>query len=229
MAKVLIVEDEKAIVDIIAYNLKREGYEVAEAYDGAEGLRQALGQDIDLVLLDVMLPLMNGFDVLQEIRVKSDVPVIVVTAREEEHDKVLGLESGADDYITKPFSIKELLARVKANIRRHNSEMVRSGGEGEMVFGPFSVDIQLHIASKNGDVLELSQREYDMLCYFIKSPQRVVTREELMEKVWGFEFYGDLRAVDVAIRRLREKLEDDPAEPKHLITRRGAGYYFTKE
>lgn len=230
MAKVLIVEDEKAIVDIIAYNLKREGYEVLEAYDGAEGLKMALSKDVDLVLLDVMLPLMNGFEVLQKIRLRSDVPVIVVTAREEEHDKILGLESGADDYITKPFSIKELLARVKANIRRHISEMKReASAENEITFGPFTVDTKLHMAYKSGMEIDISQREYDMLCYFIASPQRVVTREELMEKVWGFEFYGDLRAVDVAIRRLREKLEDDPAEPKHLITKRGAGYYFTKE
>lgn len=229
MAKVLIVEDEKAIVDIISYNLKREGYDVLEAYDGELGLQMALGADVDLVLLDVMLPILNGFDVLQKIREKSNVPVIVVTAREEEHDKILGLESGADDYITKPFSVKELLARIKANIRRHLSENEKPADTAQIKFGPFAIDTQLHSASKNGQVLELSQREYDMLRYFVSAPQKIISREELMEKVWGFEFYGDLRAVDVAIRRLREKLESDPADPKHLITKRGSGYFFTKE
>ncbi len=230
MAKVLIVEDEKAIVDIIAFNLKREGYEIDEAYDGQEGLRKSLLEDVDLVLLDVMLPLLDGFEVLRRVRERSNVPVIMVTAREEERDKILGLESGADDYITKPFSIKELSARVKANIRRRLADRDKApmvGRTGRC--GPFAVDYELRTASKNGQTLELSQREYDMLCYFIASAGRIVTREELMEKVWGFEYYGDLRTVDVAIRRLREKLEDNPAEPQYLVTKRGAGYYFTKE
>ena len=227
MAKVLIVEDEKAIVDLIAFNLKREGYEIQEAYDGQEGLEKAQAQDIDLVLLDVMLPYMDGFEVLRRLRQKSDVPVLMVTAREEERDKILGLETGADDYITKPFSTKELTARVKANIRRRLTDM--GGGQGQKSrSGPFEVNYELRTAAKNGKPLELSQREFDMLCYFLAAPGRVIAREELMEKVWGFEYYGDLRAVDVAIRRLREKLEDNPADPQYLITRRGAGYYFNK-
>ena len=227
MAKVLIVEDEKAIVDLIAFNLKREGYEVQEAYDGQQGLEKAQAQDIDLVLLDVMLPYMDGFEVLRRLRQKSDVPVLMVTAREEERDKILGLETGADDYITKPFSTKELMARVKANIRRRLTDM--GGGQGQKSrSGPFEVNYELRTAAKNGKPLELSQREFDMLCYFLAAPGRVIAREELMEKVWGFEYYGDLRAVDVAIRRLREKLEDNPADPQYLITRRGAGYYFNK-
>ncbi|MCI8934940.1 MAG: response regulator transcription factor [Clostridiaceae bacterium] len=227
MAKVLIVEDEKAIVDLIAFNLKREGYEVQEAYDGQQGLEKAQAQDIDLVLLDVMLPYMDGFEVLRRLRQKSDVPVLMVTAREEERDKILGLETGADDYITKPFSTKELTARVKANIRRRLTDM--GGGQGQKSrSGPFEVNYELRTAAKNGKPLELSQREFDMLCYFLAAPGRVIAREELMEKVWGFEYYGDLRAVDVAIRRLREKLEDNPADPQYLITRRGAGYYFNK-
>ena len=227
MAKVLIVEDEKAIVDLIAFNLKREGYEVQEAYDGQQGLEKAQAQDIDLVLLDVMLPYMDGFEVLRRLRQKSDVPVLMVTAREEERDKILGLETGADDYITKPFSTKELTARVKANIRRRLTDM--GGGQGQKSrSGPFEVNYELRTAAKNGKPLELSQREFDMLCYFLAAPGRVIAREELMEKVWGFEYYGDLRAVDVAIRRLREKLEDTPADPQYLITRRGAGYYFNK-
>ncbi len=227
MAKVLIVEDEKAIVDLIAFNLKREGYEVQEAYDGQQGLEKAQAQDIDLVLLDVMLPYMDGFEVLRRLRQKSDVPVLMVTAREEERDKILGLETGADDYITKPFSTKELTARVKANIRRRLTDM--GGGQGQKSrSGPFEVNYELRTAAKNGKPLELSQREFDMLCYFLAAPGRVIAREELMEKVWGFEYYGDLRAVDVAIRRLREKLEDNPADPQYLITRRGTGYYFNK-
>ncbi len=227
MAKVLIVEDEKAIVDLIAFNLKREGYEVQEAYDGQQGLEKDQAQDIDLVLLDVMLPYMDGFEVLRRLRQKSDVPVLMVTAREEERDKILGLETGADDYITKPFSTKELTARVKANIRRRLTDM--GGGQGQKSrSGPFEVNYELRTAAKNGKPLELSQREFDMLCYFLAAPGRVIAREELMEKVWGFEYYGDLRAVDVAIRRLREKLEDNPADPQYLITRRGAGYYFNK-
>ena len=225
--RILIVEDEKAIVDLIAFNLKREGYEVQEAYDGQQGLEKAQAQDIDLVLLDVMLPYMDGFEVLRRLRQKSDVPVLMVTAREEERDKILGLETGADDYITKPFSTKELTARVKANIRRRLTDM--GGGQGQKSrSGPFEVNYELRTAAKNGKPLELSQREFDMLCYFLAAPGRVIAREELMEKVWGFEYYGDLRAVDVAIRRLREKLEDNPADPQYLITRRGAGYYFNK-
>ena len=231
MAKVLIIEDEKAIVDIIAFNLKREGYQTEEAYDGQEGLRLALQPDVDLVLLDVMLPLMDGFELLRRLREKSNVPVIMVTAREEERDKVFGLESGADDYITKPFSVKELSARIKANIHRHMVDRADHTAAQQEAgrCGPFAVDSELRTVTKNGKPLELSQREYDMLCYFIASPGRVITREELMEKVWGFEYYGDLRTVDVAIRRLREKLEDDPAAPRYLVTKRGAGYYFTKE
>lgn len=231
MAKVLIIEDEKAIVDIIAFNLKREGYETLEAYDGQEGLEKALAPDVDLVLLDVMLPLLDGFEVLRQLRQRSNVPVIMVTAREEERDKILGLETGADDYMTKPFSVKELSARIKANIRRHLTERSEpaplAGNKGRC--GPFEVDYDLRTATKGSQVLELSQREYDMLCYFISAPGRIVTREELMEKVWGFAYYGDLRTVDVAIRRLREKLEDDPADPRYLVTRRGAGYYFNQE
>ena len=231
MAKVLIIEDEKAIVDIIAFNLKREGYETLEAYDGQEGLGKALAPDVDLVLLDVMLPLLDGFEVLRQLRQRSNVPVIMVTAREEERDKILGLETGADDYMTKPFSVKELSARIKANIRRHLTERSEpaplAGNKGRC--GPFEVDYDLRTATKGSQVLELSQREYDMLCYFISAPGRIVTREELMEKVWGFAYYGDLRTVDVAIRRLREKLEDDPADPRYLVTRRGAGYYFNQE
>lgn len=223
MSTVLIVEDEKSIVDLISFNLKREGYEILEAYDGQKGLELALSGKADLMLLDVMLPLMDGFEVLKKLRETSSLPVIMVTAREEERDKILGLETGADDYITKPFSVKELAARIKANIRR-SAGIVTAGGGAE--FGPFAIDRLMQTVSKNGKPLELSQREYDIISYFLKNPSRVVSREEFMEKVWGFDYYGDLRAVDVAMRRLREKLEDDPAEPRYLMTKRGAGYYL---
>ena len=215
------------IVDLITFNLKREGFEIDAAYDGVSGLEKALSGWADLILLDVMLPGMNGFELLQELRKQSDVPVIMVTAREEERDKVLGLETGADDYMTKPFSVKELVARIKANTRRTAGENRQSGGT-RMGFGPYTVDTGLQEVRRIGTPVELTQREYDLVCYFLSSAGRVVSREELMEKVWGYEYYGDLRTVDVAMRRLREKLEEDPANPKYFITKRGAGYYLQK-
>ena len=226
MSKILIIEDEMTIVDLISFNLKREGFEVDSAYDGVSGLEKALSGWADLILLDVMLPGMNGFDLLQKLRQESDVPVIMVTAREEERDKVLGLETGADDYMTKPFSVKELVARIKANTRRRAGES-RQGGS-RMSFGPYIVDTGLQEIRRADTSVELTQREYDLVCYFLTSAGRVVSREELMEKVWGYEYYGDLRTVDVAMRRLREKLEEDPANPKYFITKRGAGYYLQK-
>lgn len=226
MSKILIIEDEMTIVDLISFNLKREGFEVDAAYDGISGLEKALSGWADLILLDVMLPGMNGFDLLQKLRQESDVPVIMVTAREEERDKVFGLETGADDYMTKPFSVKELVARIKANTRRKGGES-RVGGS-RMSFGPYVVDTGLQEVRRVDTTVELTQREYDLVCYFLQSAGRVVSREELMEKVWGYEYYGDLRTVDVAMRRLREKLEEDPANPKYFITKRGVGYYLQK-
>jgi len=226
MSKILIIEDEMTIVDLISFNLKREGFEIDAAYDGVSGLEKALSGWADLILLDVMLPGMNGFELLQKLRQESDVPVIMVTAREEERDKVLGLETGADDYMTKPFSVKELVARIKANTRRHGGESRSTGNR--MSFGPYIVDTGLQEVRRADTSVELTQREYDLVCYFLTSAGRVVSREELMEKVWGDEYYGDLRAVDVAMRRLREKLEEDPANPKYFITKRGAGYYLQK-
>ncbi len=229
MPSILIVEDEKTIVDILVFNLKREGFETAVAYDGPQGLAMALAGGYDLILLDVMLPGMDGFEILRRLREKSSVPVIMVTAREEERDKILGLETGADDYVTKPFSVKELSARIKANMRRTAAEERTENEDGDKVaFGPFVVDRALHTVEKNGVGLELTQREYDILTYFLSQPVRIVSREELMEKVWGFDYYGDLRAIDVAMRRLREKLEDDPAEPAFILTKRGQGYYLKR-
>lgn len=228
MSKILIVEDEKSISTIIAFNLKKEGFETDEALDGITGLEKALSGEHDLILLDVMLPGMDGFEILRRLREKSRVPVIMVTAREEETDKILGLDTGADDYVTKPFSVRELMSRVKANIRRSQASAdpaaVQSGDR--QTFGDIAVDKKLQAVFKKGVQMELSQREYELICYFLDTPDRVISREELMEKVWGYEYYGDLRAVDVAMRRLREKLEDNPADPKYILTRRGAGYYL---
>ena len=224
--KILVVEDEKTISDILAFNLQREGYDTIAAYDGAEGLRCALEEAPDLILLDVMLPKMDGFEVCRQVREQKDTPIIILTAREEETDKVTGLELGADDYITKPFSMRELMARVKANMRR-----IYSGEEKEKPAASEGDGLRVSkdngMVYKNGRPLELSAREFDILCFLSAAPGRVFSREELMEKVWGYDYYGDLRAVDVAIRRLREKVEDQPASPKYIITKRGMGYYFT--
>jgi len=227
LSKILIIEDEKSISTIVAFNLKKEGFETDEAYDGISGLDKALSGDYDLILLDVMLPGLDGFEILRRLREKSSVPVIMVTAREEETDKIMGLDNGADDYVTKPFSVRELMSRVKANIRRTAAPAAPATPSGDKTaFGPFELDRDLKALFKNGKQMELSQREYELICYFTANPGKVISREELMEKVWGYEYYGDLRAVDVAMRRLREKLEDDPAEPKYIMTRRGAGYYL---
>jgi len=226
MSKILIVEDERTIVDLLSFNLKREGFEVLEAFDGVTGLELALHGGADLILLDVMLPGLDGFELLRRLRRESDVPVIMLTAREEERDKVFGLETGADDYVTKPFSVKELIARIRANTRQKRGEGARTGETRS--FGPFTVDTALQEVRRGGELLDLTQREYELVLYFINAAGRVITREELMEKVWGYDYYGDLRAVDVAMRRLREKLETDPANPQYLMTRRGAGYYLQK-
>ena len=230
--RILIVEDEKNIVDILSFNLSKEGYETLEAYDGETGLQLALEQDPDLVLLDLMLPKMSGFDVCRGLRrAGHNTPVIMLTAREEETDKVLGLELGADDYITKPFSMRELLARVKANIRRSEMAAPAPAGAavpaaGRMDLGRIAIDQDLMVVYKDGRPLELTQREYELLKFLAAQPGKVFSREALMEHVWNYEGYvGDVRAVDVAVRRLREKVEDDPASPQFVVTRRGLGYY----
>ena len=229
---ILIVEDEKNIVDILSYNLTKEGYTALEAYDGESGLQLALEQDPDLILLDLMLPKKNGFDVCREIRQAGrTTPILMLTAREEETDKVLGLELGADDYITKPFSMRELLARVKANIRRvgmlTDPAQIRPSAASRLEQGRIAIDTELLMAYKDGAPLELTQREYELLKFLASNPGKVFSREALMENVWNYEGYvGDVRAVDVAIRRLREKVEDDPASPQFVVTRRGLGYLF---
>lgn len=226
--KILLVEDDRMISEIVLYNLTKEGFEACSAVDGEEGLARFFSEKPDIVLLDVMLPGLDGFSVLRRIRSESNTPVIMLTAREEEADKVAGLELGADDYITKPFSMREMLARIKANLRR---AAVGNGAEGAslLVCGDISMDTEGMAAYKSGVPLELSARELELLKLMLLSPNKVLSRELLMEKVWGYQYYGDdLRAVDTAVRRLREKVEDDPASPRYILTKRSAGYYLAQ-
>ena len=230
--KVLIVEDEKSIVDILRFNLSHEGYETMEAYDGVSGLRLALEQSPDLILLDLMLPEMDGLSVCRALRESgSSIPVLIITAREEEKDKIMGLELGADDYITKPFSVRELLARVKANIRRVSmissisNTVIEANSKIEL--GRICIDCDSACVLKDGKDLDLTQREFELVKFLAQHVGKVFSRQELMENVWNYEgFVGDVRGVDVTVRRLREKVEDDPAQPSFIMTRRGLGYYF---
>ena len=225
--KILIVEDEEKIARFVELELLHEGYEAEKVFDGRTGVDKALSGGFDLVVLDVMLPGLNGLEVLRRIRKESDVPVIMLTAREEETDKVFGLEAGADDYITKPFSMRELMARVKANIRRRDLDYgVRPKGE-LLQAGNLSIDPASFTVTKNGAPVELTQKEFDLLLYLIRERGRVFTREDLMQKVWNYDYFGDMRTVDVTVRRLREKIEDDPASPRYILTRRGVGYYYS--
>ena len=227
--KVLIIEDEKSISDIIKFNLVKEGFEVETAFDGLTGLNKAQEINPDLILLDVMLPSLDGFQVCKKIREASTVPIIMLTAKEEEVDKVLGLELGADDYITKPFGMRELVARIKANRRR---TVIVDGLAGEPAdvksFGNLEIDINRYEARKNGVALELTLREFELLKYMAERENKVFSREQLLEEVWGYEYYGDIRTVDVTVRRLREKLEDNSSEPQYIMTKRGIGYYFRR-
>ena len=225
MAKILIVEDEAAIADIVAFNLEREKHEVEAVYDGLAGLERAQSGEFDLILLDVMLPGMDGFEICRRVREKSSVPIIMLTAREEETDKVFGLEIGADDYITKPFSMRELLARVQANLRR-TQRAEPDVQKPDLEIGDIAIYEAAHDVKRCGTSIDLTAREFALLKTMASAPDRAFSREELLSSVWGYEYYGDLRAVDVAVRRLREKLEEDPASPKYSVTRRGVGYYF---
>lgn len=226
MNTVLVVDDEQAIADIIKFNLEREGYEVLTAKDGRDALNTLEDNSVNLVLLDVMMPEMDGFTCLKEIRKDSKVPVIMLTAKEEEVDKVLGLELGADDYVVKPFSMRELIARVKANLRRREFENEENREAESITAGDLLIDLNKYEVQKNGKVLDLTLREYELLLFLAKSPDQIFSREELLEKVWGYDYYGDIRTVDVTVRRLREKVEDKDKDFKYILTKRGVGYYF---
>lgn len=229
--KILIVDDEPSIQDLLVFNLEKEGYKTMTASDGEEGITLALSQNPDLILLDVMLPKADGLTVCKRIRqTMSKVPIIMLSAKGEEIDKILGLEIGADDYMTKPFSIRELIARVKANLRKmdQSDDLSQAGiRSNKVVVGDLKLDLdKFEVEVRGQKVTDLTRREFDVLRYLAQKPGQVVTREDLLEKVWGYEYYGDIRTVDVTIRRIREKIEKNTANPKILITKRGVGYYI---
>ncbi len=221
--KILVVDDEKPIAEIIKYNLEEEGFEVLVAFDGEEALRLAFGERPALILLDIMLPRIDGFTVCKQIRRKMNVPIIMLTAREGEIDKVMGLEIGADDYVTKPFSARELIARIKATLRRVKMQETPSQ---ELTCGDLILDSGKMQVKKGERLIELTYREFTLLEFLLQNVGYVFTREKLLEKVWGYDYTGDLRTVDVTIRRLREKIEEDAGNPVYLCTKRGAGYYL---
>lgn len=226
MSKILVVDDEKAIVDILKFNLQREGYSVITAFNGEEGLQIFEKEKPDLVLLDIMMPKVDGLQVCKMIRNKYDTPIIMLTARAEEVDKVLGLELGADDFVTKPFSVRELMARVKANLRRTVLDSKDTKDVHIMAFDNMSINTDRYEVKIDDEAIPLTVREYELLKFLATRKDQIFTREQLLEKVWGYEYYGDVRTVDVTIRRLREKIEDVPSKPKFILTKRGIGYYF---
>ena len=232
---ILIVDDEQPIVDILVYNLKKEGYNTIEASDGMTAVDIALEKKPDLILLDIMLPKLDGLSVCKRIKSSLNVPIIMLTAKDSEIDKILGLELGADDYITKPFSVRELVARVKANLRKIDAVAAiqmpsnveeNKKKENKIVVGDLELDLDKFEVKVRGEVIDLTLREFEVLKFLASQPEQVITRETLFEKVWGYEYYGDIRTVDVTVRRIREKIEKDTSIPKILMTRRGVGYYI---
>ena len=234
---ILIVDDETTIVDMLVYNLQKEGYNTLEANDGEEAVNIALSEKPDLVLLDIMLPKMDGLAVCKRIRQTLNIPILMISSKDEEIDKILGLELGADDYITKPFSVRELMARVKANLRKaevankalDENEGVNKVEANVIIVGDLSLDLNKFEVKVRGEVMDLTLREFEVLKYLANQPGQVVTRETLLEKVWGYEYYGDIRTVNVTVRRIREKIEKDTSNPKILITKRGVGYYIASK
>jgi len=227
---ILVVDDEKPIADILQFNLIKEGYKVICAYDGDEAIEKVEEEQPDLMLLDIMLPKRDGMEVCREVRKKYDFPIIMLTAKGSEIDKVLGLEMGADDYVTKPFSTRELIARVKANMRRlqvvaPTAEEVEEESN-EIVVGSLVIQPDAYLVLKRDEAIELTHREFELLHYLGKHIGQVMTREHLLQTVWGYDYFGDVRTVDVTIRRLREKIEDNPSHPAWIVTRRGVGYYL---
>lgn len=225
--KILVVDDEQPIADILRFNLEKEGYEVVCAYDGDEAVALAEEEKPDLVLLDIMLPGKDGNEVCREIRKNQSMPIIMLTAKDSEIDKVLGLELGADDYVTKPFSNRELIARVKANLRRQQQMPEEEEfGNKDIEIGSLVIHPDAYTVSRDGVEIELTHREFELLHYLARHIGQVMTREHLLETVWGYDYFGDVRTVDVTVRRLREKVEENPGTPSWIVTRRGVGYYL---
>ncbi|WCQ70741.1 response regulator YycF [Streptococcus pasteurianus] len=232
MKKILIVDDEKPISDIIKFNLAKEGYETVTAFDGREAITKFEEENPDLIILDLMLPELDGLEVAKEVRKTSHIPIIMLSAKDSEFDKVIGLEIGADDYVTKPFSNRELLARVKAHLRRTENietavaEENASASNSEITIGDLKILPDAFVAQKRGEDIKLTHREFELLHHLATHMGQVMTREYLLETVWGYDYFGDVRTVDVTIRRLREKIEDTPSRPEYILTRRGVGYYM---
>lgn len=235
--KVLIVDDEQAIIDVLVYNLKKEGYVTLEATDGITAVNMALEEKPDLMLLDIMLPKLDGLSVCKRVKNHLNIPILMLTAKDAEIDKIVGLELGADDYITKPFSVRELMARVKANLRKNEISNIpkeefqeaieiEEKKQNKIVVNALELDLDKFEVKVRGEIVDLTLREFEVLKFLASQPSQVVTRETLLEKVWGYEYYGDIRTVDVTVRRIREKIEKDTSAPKILITKRGVGYYI---
>lgn len=229
LVKILVVEDEKPIADILEYNLSKEGYEVHVALAGDEAVDMALALRPDLMLLDIMLPGIDGLNVCRQVRQHLDCPIIMLTAKDAEIDKVLGLELGADDYVTKPFSARELLARIKAQLRRRSQEQKERRPEkicDKVAEKELIIDRDFYTVCRGNATIDLTQREFELLDFLASNPGKIFTREDLLQKVWGYDYFGDVRTVDVTIRRLRVKIEENPGNPQFILSRRGLGYYF---
>ena len=222
--KILVVDDERLLVKGIKFNLENEGYQVECAYDGAAAVELVRTGGFDLVILDLMMPEIDGLEACMRIREFSNIPIIMLTARSEDTDKIIGFECGADDYITKPFNILELKARIRAMLRRATGSAAQ--GKSQITVGDLTLDTEQRVAVRDGEVVELTAKEYDLIELLMKNPRRVYSRENLMNVAWGYSYTGDYRTVDVHIRRLREKLERHPAEPEYILTKWGVGYYF---
>ena len=229
--KILVVDDEEPIAKILDFNLRKEGYDVIVANDGEKAVELAFSEDPDLILLDLMLPKKDGMEVCREVRAQKNIPIIMLTAKNSEIDKVLGLEFGADDYVTKPFSTRELMARVNVNLRRvaKQTEVVEEKNTSEVVIKDIVIYPEAYIIKKNGEEVDLTRREFDLFYYLAQHRGQVLTRENLLQTVWGYDYFGDVRTVDVTVRRLREKVETDSSQPEYIMTRRGVGYFIGEE
>ena len=229
--KILVVDDEEPIAKILDFNLRKEGYDVIVANDGEKAVELAFSEDPDLILLDLMLPKKDGMEVCREVRAQKNIPIIMLTAKNSEIDKVLGLEFGADDYVTKPFSTRELMARVKVNLRRvaKQTEVVEEKNTSEVVIKDIVIYPEAYVIKKNGEEVDLTRREFDLFYYLAQHRGQVLTRENLLQTVWGYDYFGDVRTVDVTVRRLREKVETESSQPEYIMTRRGVGYFIGEE